>query len=100
MNFHLTVEEAKQALKKGTNPYVLMIKDKAMSVEYFAPKATDTQTPHAQDELYIIVAGSSEVVREVEIVKCKTGDVLFVPAGMMHHFRNCSDDFATWVVFY
>jgi hypothetical protein len=26
--------------------------------------------------------------------------VLFVPAGMIHHFEKFSDDFATWVIFY
>jgi mannose-6-phosphate isomerase-like protein (cupin superfamily) len=76
------------------------MKDKAMSAEYFAPKGIDTQLPHSQDEVYVIASGSSEFVREDEMVNCKTGDVLFVPAGMVHRFQNFSDDFATWVVFY
>jgi mannose-6-phosphate isomerase-like protein (cupin superfamily) len=28
------------------------------------------------------------------------GDVLFVPAGVEHHFENFTDDLATWVIFY
>ena len=28
------------------------------------------------------------------------GDVLFVPAGVIHRFEDFSDDFATWVFFY
>jgi len=100
LNFHLTLEKAKAALAKESNPFVLLMKDREMSVEYFAPKDTDTQTPHEQDELYVIASGSSDFVRENEVVSCKTGDVLFVPAAMVHRFQNFSDDFATWVIFY
>jgi mannose-6-phosphate isomerase-like protein (cupin superfamily) len=28
------------------------------------------------------------------------GEVLFVPAGVVHRFEDFSDDFATWVFFY
>ena len=32
------------------------------SVEYFAPKEIDSQQPHLQDELYVIVSGNSEFI--------------------------------------
>ncbi len=78
----------------------MLMKDKSMSVEYFAPKVIDTQLPHSQDEVYVIASGSSEFVRGDETVNCKTGDLLFVPAAMVHRFQNFSDDFAAWVIFY
>ena len=28
------------------------------------------------------------------------GDLLFVPAGVVHRFEDFSDDFSTWVIFY
>lgn len=28
------------------------------------------------------------------------GDLLFVPAGVVHRFEEFTDDFATWVMFY
>jgi mannose-6-phosphate isomerase-like protein (cupin superfamily) len=28
------------------------------------------------------------------------GDVLFVPAGVIHRFEEFTDDFAVWVLFY
>lgn len=71
-----------------------------MSIEYFAPKKLDTQTPHKQDELYIIVEGHSEFYRDGERISCKKNDILFVPAGMEHRFENFSENFATWVIFY
>jgi mannose-6-phosphate isomerase-like protein (cupin superfamily) len=71
-----------------------------MTVEIFAPKETDFQTPHEQDELYIIVSGTGEFVRAGETVTFAPGDVIFVPAHMEHRFTQFTPDFVTWVVFY
>ena len=100
MSFHLTIAEAKKELVKQDMPFVLLMKEKNMSIEYFAPSKVDTQSVHMQDEVYVIASGSSQFLRNGESVECKTGDVLFVPAGMDHRFKNMSDDFATWVIFY
>ena len=35
-----------------------------------------------------------------ERVKFGPGDVLFVPAGVVHRFEDFSDDFVVWVLFY
>ncbi|MER3465256.1 MAG: cupin domain-containing protein [Chitinophagaceae bacterium] len=71
-----------------------------MSVEYYAPIGTDPQTPHKQNELYVIASGKGTFCRNSERVSFQQGDVLFVPAGMEHRFENFSHDFATWVIFY
>ena len=71
-----------------------------MSVELYAPRGSDTQTPHAQDELYIIQTGSGDYVMGEERVVFEPGMVLFAPAGVAHHFENFSDDFVTWVIFW
>ena len=71
-----------------------------MSVEYYAPEKVDLQTPHRQDELYVIVSGSGNFIRNGERTFFQKGDVLFVPAGIEHRFEDFTDDFATWVIFY
>lgn len=71
-----------------------------MSLEVFAPRGTDHQQPHDQDELYVVMKGSAEFLHEGERTAAAAGDVLFVPAGDAHHFENMSDDFATWVIFW
>jgi mannose-6-phosphate isomerase-like protein (cupin superfamily) len=94
-------EDAIAQLQKESNqPFTVVMQHGTLQVEYFSPKGSDTQTPHLQDELYIITAGQSDFFRNGETVSCKTGDVLFVPAHMEHRFINFSHDFATWVVFY
>ncbi len=81
-------------------PFVKAFEHGTMNVELFAPSGEDLQTPHNQDELYIVIAGDGEFVRDDERLNFTAGDVLFVPAGMPHRFENFSEDFVTWVVFY
>lgn len=71
-----------------------------MSVELYAPVATDPQKPHAQDELYIVHRGRGTFVQEGTRCAFGPGDALFVPAGAEHRFEDFSEDFATWVVFW
>jgi mannose-6-phosphate isomerase-like protein (cupin superfamily) len=71
-----------------------------MTVEIFAPKEHDYQTPHEQDELYIIVSGRGEFAVGGETHKFGPGDVLFAAAGVEHRFISFTPDFVTWVVFY
>lgn len=101
MKYKLTAEESSTLLQQQTDfPFILMMKHGTMTMEYFSPKKIDTQSPHKQDELYVIIKGHATFLRDDERTDCKTNDVLFVPAGMIHRFENFSDDFATWVIFY
>lgn len=71
-----------------------------MSVEIYRPLKTDLQTPHLQDELYVIISGSGEFLNNGVRSPFGPGDMLFVPAGIEHRFENFTDDFAAWVIFY
>lgn len=71
-----------------------------MTVEIYKPLKTDQQTPHLQDELYVVISGSGHFLNNGQRLPFKPGDILFVPAGVTHRFENFTDDFATWVIFY
>lgn len=71
-----------------------------MSLEYYAPRGHDPQSPHYRDELYVIVAGRGRFRVAGSSYEFAPGDVLFVPAGVEHRFEEFTEDFATWVVFY
>ena len=71
-----------------------------LSIEIYAPRGTDLQTPHTRDEVYFIVSGRGDFVLSGQRSAFGPGDVLFVPAWASHRFEKFSDDFATWVVFY
>ena len=98
--FHVTENNAISFLKNVDTPFVVVMENGTMKVEYFVPKNVDNQSPHLQDELYIITSGSSDFFRNGETIQCAKGDVIFVPAKMEHRFINFSNDFATWVIFY
>jgi mannose-6-phosphate isomerase-like protein (cupin superfamily) len=101
MSFYISIARAVEQLEKETtNRFTVLMKHGSMSVEYYAPRQADTQTPHRQDEIYVIASGSGTFLRGAERVAFTTGDVLFVPAQVEHRFENFSDDFATWVFFY
>ena len=71
-----------------------------MRVGVYAPRGTDAQQPHTQDELYIVVSGTGEFVKNGERRAFKPQDVLFVEAHATHCFEKFSEDFSTWVIFW
>jgi len=71
-----------------------------MSLVLFAPKGIDHQTPHEQDELYIVVEGSGVLQVENETYAFDKGDALFVPAMKEHKFITFSEGIKMWAVFW
>ena len=65
----------------------------------FAPRP-NRQTPHAQDELYAVVRGRGVLFHDGRHDAFEAGDLLFVAAGVPHHFEEFSDDLEVWVIFY
>lgn len=76
------------------------IRHGTMRAGVYAPPGEDDQTPHAQDELYIVISGSAEFVKNGERISVGPQDLMFVEAGAVHRFEGLSADFATWVVFW
>ena len=71
-----------------------------MSVVLFAPRGTDYQSPHEQDELYVILTGTGLFELEGASHAFVAGDVLFVPAHARHRFVEFSADLLTWAIFW
>jgi mannose-6-phosphate isomerase-like protein (cupin superfamily) len=80
--------------------FAVALQHGSMKVELYAPRGTDPQAPHRQDELYVVISGDGEFLCGETRTSFSQGDVLFVPAGVTHRFENFSDDFVTWVIFY
>lgn len=80
--------------------FVRVMAHGSMSVEVYAPRGSDPQQPHAQDELYVVAAGQGRFHLGDAVHDVAAGDCLFVPAGAEHRFLDFSNDFVTWVVFW
>jgi mannose-6-phosphate isomerase-like protein (cupin superfamily) len=94
------VPAAPTAIYPNGAPFATMMAGGTMSVEVFAPKGTDLQQSHKQDELYFIQGGTGQIVINGQKFDAAAGDAFFVASGVEHRFENFSDDFVTWVVFY
>jgi mannose-6-phosphate isomerase-like protein (cupin superfamily) len=96
-----TIEEARAAPIPAGSRSSLLMEHGSMKLRYYAPPGgTDPQTPHDQDELYVIASGRGTFFVGGQRVPFGPGDVLFVAARVEHRFESFSDDFASWVVFY
>mgnify|MGYP003552625053 CR=1 FL=1 len=93
-NWHLHADSSSELVSSWP------LRHGTMRAGLYAPKGSDDQTPHDQDEIYVIQAGQGIFVRDGERSAFVPGDLIFVDARTPHHFEDFSDDFACWVVFW
>ena len=80
---------------------VVVLRRGTLDVAFSLPVRPPTQqTPHAQDEMYVIVRGRGVLVHDGKRDSFESGDLLFVAAGCEHQYEETSDDLALWRVFY
>lgn len=60
---------------------------------------TDPQSPHTEDEIYVVMRGRATLWTPNASAELGPGDVAFVPAGEEHRFVDIVEDFAVLVVF-
>ncbi len=101
MKERLTMENALAKLAHaGGSEFVTLFLHGSLQVEVYKPKRIDRQQPHSRDEIYVVISGSGHFVLGSERQAFAAGEVLFVPAGIVHRFEEFTDDFATWVFFF
>ena len=79
---------------------VLVAKRGTLDVKLVVPAGQNRQTPHEQDEIYVVVRGRGALVHEGRRDSFGPGDILFVAAGVEHHYEDFGGDLALWRVFY
>lgn len=82
-----------------------MMRHGSMTLRFYKPPVVDPQSPHDQDEIYIVQSGHGTIhcgssEESLEPRSVGPGDAIFVPAGAIHRFVDHSPDFAAWVVFW
>jgi mannose-6-phosphate isomerase-like protein (cupin superfamily) len=98
----VSVADALDAVSKVTQglPSAVVFEHGSLQVKMYRPNGKDAQQPHSRDELYVVARGSGWFVNGPERHPFQSGDMLFVPAGVVHRFDEFSKDFCAWVVFY
>jgi mannose-6-phosphate isomerase-like protein (cupin superfamily) len=102
--WRITFDETAKLLegKRGPDgkPFEVVLNHGTMRVGLYAPRGTDPQQPHLQDEIYVVMRGTGRFICGDEQQEFGPGDVIFVPAGLEHRFIDFTDDFYVWVTFY
>lgn len=101
--FRFTLAEAASKLPEQMPArlrFATLLERGTLKLKFYAPQGQDVQTPHEQEELYIVVSGSGTFVNDDVRHPFGPGDALFVPAGVEHRFEDFTEDFQTWVIFY
>jgi mannose-6-phosphate isomerase-like protein (cupin superfamily) len=61
--------------------------------------AADLQSPHTEDEVYVVAAGKGSFTSGGQSVEVGPGSVIFVPAREAHFFHDITADLAALVFF-
>jgi mannose-6-phosphate isomerase-like protein (cupin superfamily) len=59
----------------------------------------DDQTPHTEDEIYVVRSGRATLKTDTGTAEVGPGSVIFVPAGETHTFTAVAEDLALVVIF-
>ena len=87
----VTLAQAVAALAEvpaGGTPWAELISRGSLRVGLYAPRGTDPQQPHDQDEVYVVMSGRGTFRNGPVSHPFQPGDVLFVPAGVRHDLRG------------
>ena len=77
----------------------LKVPDLSIGTYCIPAGGVDTQSPHTEDEIYVVTAGRARIVTPSGEAEAAPGAVIFVPAGEEHRFVDVTEDLALLVVF-
>ena len=97
--FRLDQLEAERSANNGA--YLQFLRERHMSAGLYALNAgeQDSQQPHSEDEMYLVVSGRASVTVGEETTTVGRGCVIYVPAGVPHRFHHITEDLRVMVVF-
>src|SRR5688572_3567239 len=83
------------------NHYVeqLSVPDLSVGTYCIPAGGVDDQSPHTEDEIYVVTAGRATIVTPSGTAAVGPGAVIFVPAGEEHRLTEVTEDLALLVVF-
>jgi len=84
------VAGVQQRLEAGTGGYETVHRSPGLEIGVYvlvAPEP-DHQSPHEDDEVYVVLEGSGVLTVEEERIQVEKGKAAFVPAGAEHRFTG------------
>ena len=84
------VARVQQRLEAGTGGYEIVHRSPGLEIGVYvlvAPEP-DHQSPHEDDEVYVVLEGRGVLTVEDERIPVEKGKAVFVPAGAEHRFTG------------
>lgn len=87
--------------RESDRPYLEFLRQDSLSVGlYVLPAAgVDEQQPHSEDEVYYVISGRGAITVAGEERAVQPGSIIFVAAGVEHHFHDISETLTILVFF-
>ncbi|MFF4992193.1 cupin domain-containing protein [Streptosporangium saharense] len=77
----------------------LRVPDLSVGTYCIPAGGVDTQSPHTEDEIYVVTTGRARIVTPDSEAEVGPGAVIFVPTGEEHCFVDITEDLTLLVVF-
>jgi mannose-6-phosphate isomerase-like protein (cupin superfamily) len=93
-----TLEHARRDARE---PYLEFLREPAISAGLYTLEAgsTDPQSPHTEDEIYVVFEGRARILIGTRDLEVNPGDTIFVPAHLEHRFHSITETLKVIVVF-
>ena len=91
---HHPISDLVARVAAGPEPWYEFVVGPNLTVGAYvlAAGAEDRQEPHAQDELYVVVAGRAKFTADGVTVDVAPGDTIHVPAGVPHRYHDIAEN--------
>ena len=87
--------------REGSRPYheFLRVTDLSIGLYVLPAGGVDRQSPHTEDEVYVVMAGRSAFTAGEETRDIGPGDTIFVGKAVPHRFHDITEELHLIVVF-
>ena len=92
------LDASRQAAGRAYHEFV-SVPDLSGGLYVLEAGATDTQSPHTEDELYVVMSGRALVTVGGDVREVRPGSVVFVGAGVSHRFHDIEERLVLVVAF-
>ena len=97
----ISVDTLRERHRGPDDPYLEFLREPSMSAGLYRIPAgePDRQTPHTEDEVYVVTGGRGRIEIDGEPYPVERGDVVFVEREVEHRFVDVEEDLETLVLF-
>lgn len=95
------IDALRQQRAESGDLYLEFLRERSLSMGVYSLPAggSDPQQPHAEDEVYYVIAGRARLNVDGEERPVEPGTIVFVPARVPHRFRQIEEALTVLVFF-